>query len=160
MPAHICYSGKAMKTVLYIFLQFTWCLPQNIVGLIVLLATPRKKRAFFQNRLITYWQKPYSLGCGTFIFLGEHGSSRNSDTLNAQIQHKLFVHEYGHTVQSLILGPLFLLAIGLPSLAWAGIPYFRKWRIRKKISYYSFYPELWANKLGYRILENNHIGGE
>ena len=48
-------------------------------------------------------------------------------------------HEYGHTIQSKIVGPLFLLVIGLPSIIWAGL--FRKYRQKNKISYYSLYTE-------------------
>ena len=56
-------------------------------------------------------------------------------------------HEYGHCLQSLILGPLYLLAVGLPSLLWAGLPVFKKLRARRKTSYYSFYTERWADAL-------------
>mgnify|MGYP007099320789 FL=1 len=39
---------------------------------------------------------------------------------------KLIQHEYGHTVQSLILEPIWLFVIGLPSLIWCGC--FSKYR--------------------------------
>ena len=55
-------------------------------------------------------------------------------------------HEYGHTIQSPILGPLWSFVIGLPSLIWCGC--FAKYRENHKVSYYSFYTEAWANKLG------------
>ena len=55
------------------------------------------------------------------------------------------MHEYGHSIQSKILGPLYLLVIGLPSIIWAGL--FEKYRNKHKISYYSFFTEKWANKL-------------
>lgn len=51
-------------------------------------------------------------------------------------------HEVGHSVQSLYLGPLYLLVIGLPSIIWAGIIY-----PRIGGNYYSFYTESWANKI-------------
>jgi len=58
------------------------------------------------------------------------------------------VHEYGHCIQSLILGPLYLIAVGLPSYLWANLPPLRKLRREKGLSYYSVYPENWANALG------------
>jgi len=32
-----------------------------------------------------------------------------------EIEQRTLVHEYGHTIQSIILGPLYLLIIGIPS---------------------------------------------
>lgn len=57
-------------------------------------------------------------------------------------------HEYGHTLQSLLLGPLYLLVIGLPSFLWCQLPFFQERRKRRHISYYSFFPERWADALG------------
>lgn len=54
-------------------------------------------------------------------------------------------HEYGHSRQSLYLGPLYLIVVGLPSIIWAGFVYNL---VRKEISYYDVYPENWADKLG------------
>lgn len=58
----------------------------------------------------------------------------------------LIAHEYGHYIQSQILGPLYLLVIGLPSAIW-GLLYRESW----KKDYYWFYTERWANKLGKTI---------
>lgn len=56
--------------------------------------------------MITTWKLGSSLNLGMFIF-----TARPYDL-------KLIQHEYGHTVQSLILGPIWLFVIGLPSLIW------------------------------------------
>lgn len=32
-----------------------------------------------------------------------------------ELSNQLLVHEYGHTIQSLMLGPLYLAIIGIPS---------------------------------------------
>lgn len=74
---------------------------------------------------------------GMFIFIYADFGSGTENMLK---------HEYGHTIQSKILGPLYLLVIGLPSIIWAGC--FKKYREKNKISYYSLYTEKWANKLG------------
>ena len=47
----------------------------------------------------------------------------------------------GHTVQSKILGPLYLIVIGIPSICRA---YFRN--RKKHPNYYTFYTESWANE--------------
>jgi len=62
-------------------------------------------------------------------------------------------HEYGHQLQSYILGPLYLLVIGLPSGLWCWfiqdlVNKNRKKKGKPTLSYYWFYTESWANKLG------------
>lgn len=58
-------------------------------------------------------------------------------------------HEYGHVLQSHMLGPLYLLVIGIPSFIHAWI-YDGSWR-----GYYRFYTERWANKLGGVEIDSN-----
>lgn len=53
-------------------------------------------------------------------------------------------HELGHTRQSLILGPLYLIVIGIPSIIWAAIHR----TIAPNTDYFNFFTEKWANKLG------------
>ncbi len=60
------------------------------------------------------------------------------------------MHEYGHTVQSLILGPLYLFVIGIPSFLWA-LPPATRWRARHKIPYSALYTERWADRNGARF---------
>ena len=73
-----------------------------------------------------------------------------SDYTKDELSHRLLVHEYGHTIQSLILGPLYLIVIGIPSTLWGFLPYTNRMRREKKISYFSFFTERWANELGER----------
>lgn len=70
----------------------------------------------------------------------------------------LLVHEYGHTIQSLIFGPIYLIAVGVPSIAWSFLPTYVKKREHEKISYFSAYPETWANHLGERVTGEASIG--
>ena len=59
---------------------------------------------------------------------------------------KIEKHETGHAIQSLILGPLYIFVIGIPSLVWT-ILY--GWLIKETPNgYYKFYTERWADKLG------------
>ena len=75
----------------------------------------------------------YGVSLGYFIFLQEH---YKSDT----ITHR---HEYGHQIQSLIFGPLYLIIIGLPS----GLS--NLWNTAKDdYTYYNYPWERWADKFG------------
>ena len=115
--------------------QWTWGFPQTLIGYIVYLICRKYPRETYRNCIVTRWGLKSSMGMGMFLFLG---------TENPQVR----VHEFGHSVQSLILGPLFLPIMGIPSILWCNIPYFRRMRKEKGVSYYSFSPESTANKLG------------
>lgn len=123
-----------MKKFLFYLIQWTWGIIQNVLGLFLFLCLCHRKKRVFHGAVITTWKLGSSLSLGMFIF-----TARPYDL-------KLVQHEYGHTVQSLILGPLWLFVIGLPSLIWCGC--FEGYRKKKGIDYYSFYTEKWANILG------------
>lgn len=135
---------KGFKLVLYYVLQWTWGILQNLIGLAMrcyILAKDRNKDSFrFFGAQVTEWTQGHgSMGMGMFIFYGHKG---------ARDEKEVLVHEYGHTWQSAVLGPLYLLVIGLPSVTWAYLPCFVKLRKEKGIRYVDFYPEAWANKWG------------
>lgn len=135
--------------ILYTLLQWTWGLVQNLLGAFLFLFLNLKERgrriSYFHGALVCSWHLSGSMGLGMFIFFGNSSKDEAS-------AHALKVHEFGHTIQSCILGPLYLFVIGLPSLAWANIPYFRTRRRTHHISYFVFYPEKWANAEGERYL--------
>ena len=130
-------SGSAK--IIYYFLQWTFGLPQNLIGLLFYLFTRSGEKYRYRNAAVKSWRFGGSMGLGMFIFMGEVPPRDKDYVLR---------HEYGHTVQSIILGPLFLPVIGLPSLLWASLPVFRRYRASKKVSYYALYTEKWANRLG------------
>ncbi len=68
-----------------------------------------------------------------------------------ELSQRLLIHEYGHTIQSLILGPFYLIIIGIPSTLWGFLPSLNKKRKNEGLSYFSFYTEKWANYLGEKI---------
>jgi hypothetical protein len=127
-----------MKKPLYTALQYTWGLPQTLLGSAVYLAHRKDKHERFGNAKVTYWDRPEGLSLGRFIFVPAKGKSMLS-------------HEYGHTIQSLILGPAYLPLVGLPSLLWNRLPYFRNKRKTTGRDYYSVIFEKNANKLGDRF---------
>lgn len=133
--------------ILYVFLQFTWGIIQNIAGvfvrLFVLIGSGKEARmGTHHGAVVTKWKKSHSMGLGMFIFFGHEGAPDEKNVLS---------HEYGHTVQSAWLGPLFLFVIGIPSYTWAFLPSCVKKRKEQGIKYCSFYPESWANRLGEKI---------
>lgn len=75
------------------------------------------------------------ISLGNFIYLSRFLAN---DTVVA--------HEKGHQKQSLILGPLYLFVIGIPSIIWASL--YGRVIPRTPNGYYTFYTEKWADKLG------------
>ena len=126
---------------IYYVIQMTWGIIQNVAGLFVFLAFIRKKHYFYKNTVVTEWSlRSSSMGLGMFVFLGR------SDVKDEAI----LAHEYGHTVQSMILGPAYTFVIGLPSLFWANSRKMARFRKKRGMSYYRFYPEMWANRIARR----------
>ena len=123
---------KIIKHIIYTI----WQLPQDIVGGVIWLICRMRHRNShrYAERILTEWGLLSGLSLGHFIFV--HTAS----------DENLTRHEYGHTLQSLRLGWLYLFIVGIPSVLWASC--FNGYRKRKKISYYSFYTERWADKLG------------
>lgn len=121
-----------METV-ELLLWFLWQLPQNIVALFIYPFLGKKELIKYENNTWYFkaekMQGAISLGC--FVYLSKTHAKHES-TIR---------HEMGHTVQSRILGWLYLFIIGIPSILWA-------WLGDDDECYYSFYPESWANKLG------------
>ena len=48
------------------------------------------------------------------------------------------------------LPPFYLAAVSLPSLLWAGLPVFERYRREKGVPYSRLYCESWADRLGSR----------
>lgn len=135
---------------LYIIAQCTWGFLQSTAGFVTFLLNIRKKHYLFHGAVVTEWNLRSSLSLGMFIFVTKHTGE--------DLKRMITVHEYGHTIQSIILGPLYLFVIGAPSLLWAGIPAFGRMRRRRQMSYYRFYPERWANNLGEKVTKEKSMG--
>ena len=127
-------------------LQCTWGILQTLAGGVMFLVLIRRKHFIYRGCVVTEWKRPQSASVGSFVFL--------SDSLSGQFRNDVLIHEYGHTIQSMILGPLYLPVISLPSAIWCMVPQFGRMRQEKGISYYSFYTERWANALGEKVTGN------
>lgn len=117
-------------------LLYIWQLPQNIIGLLVILFTGAKKD--YRNLWISKKFR-FGVSLGNYIIFG--GEPNNIDVQ----------HERGHQKQSLYLGWLYLIIIGLPSLI--GNIYdqvaHNDWDWDDSYFWYYKQPwEAWADKLG------------
>ena len=93
-----------MKRILYILLQCTWGFPQTLAGAVLFLVFLRSRHFRYRRAVATQWPLAGGVSLGLFIFVSHES---------------LCYHEYGHALQSLMLGPLYLPVVGLPSLVWA-----------------------------------------
>ncbi len=129
--------------IFFYVVQWTWCLPVNIVGGIaylictMVLKYPHQKFGY-ANIVYVPWNQG-ALSMGLFIFARDNHESKEW-TYNTRI------HEYGHTWQCLLLGPLYYVVIAIPSAIWCNC--FQKYREKNNVSYYKLYCESWANKWG------------
>ena len=127
-----------MKKLLLFLLNLTWCLPQNIVGFIFLIINLLRGKIVGRYKGSFLWKSDgSSVSLGYFRFVYKSSSEKYLEETH--------LHEYGHTIQSYILGITYLLIIGLPSIVWCNC--FYNWRKEHKKSYYWFYTESWANRL-------------
>lgn len=123
-----------MKKILF----WTWCLPQTLLGLVIFLFLKITGGVYLTKGykgvcVVIMDQARFGVSLGQFIFLSKYRDTH------------IVMHEYGHTIQGFIFGPLYLFAVGIPSITRNIInrccKYGKQW-------YYSGYPERGANKLG------------
>ena len=122
------------------FLFCVWEALQKFAAEIVKPLSKAEKIGEYKEAKIYYWKWPGGMSLSNNIFVPFEWYNET------EYQKNYVKHEYGHTVQSKILGPLYLFVIGLPSLLWAWLG--DNYRKKNKVSYYAFYTEKWANKLG------------
>ena len=129
------------------FLLWIWQLPQHLLALILIRVTGATK-TFQPQTGIEYWfYKPKnrfgefisSVSLGNYIIL----KKKNETTVK---------HEHGHSKQSAIFGPFYLLLVGIPSVLFNNLwdrCFHKSWSIEERQKwYYSRYPEKWADLLG------------
>lgn len=140
-----------MKKFLFYFINFTWGILQNIIGLCLFIKYRKCKKEWFHGSLIVYHNDTWGgVSLGMFIFM----NAKREDKWIRETK----VHEYGHCIQTLILGPLYIFAIGIPSFIWCNAKKYKDLRKQKRISYFDFYPEKWANSLGEKVTKLSSPG--
>ena len=124
-------------------LLYLWQLPQNLLGLLLLAIYGRVIPIDFRGDL---WRSRLPSSMIYFVGGFHGGISLGRYVLLSgyyATAYDVWAHERGHSIQSMILGPLYLFVIGLPSLLWAAW-----WNESRNRDYYSFYTERWADYLG------------
>lgn len=142
-----------MRRFLFVLVQLTWGLPQTLLGLLLYLYwLPRvTTRYAYHGAIVTEWACGGGISLGLFVFVSAKAGRYQVEgriLTEAESKRGVRVHEYGHCVQSLLLGPVYLMAVGLPSYLWANLPRLRRLRREKGVSYYAIWPEKQANALG------------
>lgn len=149
-------TKSKIRHALYNAAQWTWGLPQTLAGAGLYVKHRHEPHFNYNGAKVTAWSRDSGISLGKFIFVPREKSrnsevSAKSDSEEVQVPEVsrfLLEHEYGHSIQSLIFGPAYLLLIGAPSLAWNRLPYFARKRKKTGRSYYSAVFERTASHLG------------
>ena len=127
-------------------LLLVWELPQNILGMMVLIVMKRMQRI---TDIVKEEQRFYIETSRTGVSLGWFVFWTAAGNRFPQLTNDCRMHEYGHARQSRMLGPLYLIIVGIPSVSrvvysrWYRSKYGCKWE-----NYFKSFPENWADKLG------------
>jgi len=122
-------------------LAFTWELPQTLCALLCrLFIKCNKIGSVIGNRLCYTHNNDFltAWSLGEFLFFKEWYTRQYN-------WEQTYKHEYGHSRQSRILGPLYLILIALPSVIWNLLSRISTWCAK---NYYNTPWEAWADKLG------------
>ncbi|MCL2195229.1 MAG: hypothetical protein FWB76_04690 [Oscillospiraceae bacterium] len=144
-----------MKLFIFFILQWTWGITQNVVGGVGWLLLRAKHRSELCHGVcVTYVNTPKRFGgvsLGMFVFV----NAKYSESAMNDIR----IHEIGHCVQSMLLGPLYWFVVALPSVLWCNLPMFRKRHNtpETRFNYYDLYCEAWANRWGVKWTSTNFI---
>lgn len=109
-----------------------WQFPQHLLALALIKIMKAKYKEDYKGAKI-YNASMTGISLGQYIIVREHSTEN------------LIKHEYGHTRQSYLLGPLYLIVVGLPSIV---MNILSRLRILDNRKYYDRWPESWADKLG------------
>jgi len=120
-------------------LYYLWQLPQHLLALILIyIYKPRIRESYRHKTVYRLWGSGWGISLGNYIIL---------DTRHTELTVK---HEYGHSLQSLMLGPLYLILVGIPSITMNILStiLFKLGKPKMLQNYYKRWPESWADKLG------------
>lgn len=124
---------------------FIWQLPQHLlailyIGYLVMICKDLGVDSRYKQAIVIPCVMRGAVTLGCYVFVG----------LNSEYR-KTVKHELGHTIQSKILGPLYLIVIGIPSITYCGLR--RIFPSLRKKNYYAFYTEKWANNLSEKYIK-------
>ena len=121
-----------------LIVHWLWCLPQTIVALIYRMFVNVECKEKRGNAIIYFTKNNIAVSLGHIIFIPKWCCN----------DEYLIKHELGHYKQSLMLGWLYLPVIAAPSMIWNVWGHKRALKKDPNISYYDYWCEHWADKLG------------
>ena len=113
-----------------------WEQPQTALGWVLkkLFADKSVSPHDYKGREVVTWKFPNAgISLGKYVLVGSYATPIT------------IAHEYGHCVQSQMLGPLYLLAVGVPSITQNILT---RLGLLSADRYYCRFPERWADSLG------------
>jgi hypothetical protein len=128
-------------------LGLVWEAPQSLLGALNLAAqrlagnVERVERR--QGRWLVKLRGAGAVSLGYVVFWSTH------DTAFVRVNPDNDRHEWGHALQSRLLGPAYLLVVGVPSSLRAAYAT-AQWVVTRSPwdGYYDGFPESWADRLG------------
>lgn len=115
-------NGSNVQRIILLISRYTWEILQTLAGWIIVFGASlffkRTSKLGEEGYIAHFITVPFHRGysavslSGTIIVFGNRKILENT---NLMIQLVRF-HEFGHTIQSRYLGPLYLFVIGLPSV--------------------------------------------
>lgn len=139
-----------MRFLGYLFywaIQLSWGAIQTLFGFVLFLKYRSCEHSLYHGAILTVHHGDWGgVSLGPFIFVcGNRGE---------EYVQRTAVHEFGHTIQSLILGVFYLFVVGIPSYIWCNSKKCKAVRLNCGVKYTSRFPENWANRLGEAITHN------
>ena len=124
---------------------FIWQLPQYIVaiiyfGYLVMMFKNLGVDSKYKQAIVIPCVMRGAVTLGNYVFVGLNSDYRET-----------VKHELGHTIQSKILGPLYLIVIGIPSITYCGLR--RLFPSLRKKDYHNFYTEKIADYLSEKYIK-------
>ena len=124
---------------------FIWQLPQHLLaiiymGYLIMMCRDLGIDSRYKQATVIPCIMTGAITLGNYVFVSINSEYRITTK-----------HELGHTIQSKILGPLYLIIIGIPSITYCSLRRFFP-SLRRK-NYYNFYTERWANSLSEKYIK-------
>lgn len=114
-------------------IQWLWQLPQHLLALILIKIVGAKKTKTHGGASVYMTHHVFGISLGEYIIVWDESND------------VVIRHEYGHTLQSRMLGPAYLIIVGLPSIT---MNLLSRAGILRVDRYYDRWPEDWADRLG------------
>jgi hypothetical protein len=137
---------KRILKILILPLLFIWELPQILLGILVFAIMKSRQKIIKiepESHRFSIETDNIGVSLGWIIFWTKEGNRF------PHLKNDCRMHEFGHAKQSVMLGPLYLIVVGIPSILrvlyskWYYNKYGYSWKY-----YFNGFPENWADRLG------------